>query len=189
MAKWPKLCRYHCECGDIHMLQPMFFLKNISHLTKVWSLSDSPVWWQFSGMLWHLNQFQSCAMKILPTSLWTVNTRQDWCLLLCCLHWTLTPLLECTHTIGDSSDQSSVVQFWLARANCSLSWQPLWSSAAEAQLLYSSGLWAFKDALQHTLLGKSDCLSYIRLPVWNIRACMYVPSHLNLLSSSFFVSV
>ena len=61
-----------------------------------------------------------------PPPAWTIDTRQDGSMLSCCLRQILTLPSECHSRNRDSSDQatffqSSIVQFWWARANCSLS--------------------------------------------------------------------
>ena len=61
-----------------------------------------------------------------PPPAWTVDTRQDGSMLSCCLCDILTLPSESHSWNRDSSDQatfsqSSIVQFWWACANCSLS--------------------------------------------------------------------
>ena len=96
----------------------------------------------------------------------------------CCLRQILTLPCECHSRNRDSSDQakffqSSMVQFWWARANCSLSflfvadrsWQnPVWSSAVVAHLLQGSTCCAFRDALLHTS-GINKAISPSEVPL------------------------
>ncbi len=86
-----------------------------------------------NNRLWHLNNAQLVLgpnsprfCSIPPPTAWPVDTRKDRSILSCCLQQMITLPSECYSRNWDSSDQatffqSSIVQFWWACANSSLS--------------------------------------------------------------------